>query len=150
MYGTTALAVAAKNGHRYNTACCLHAVIQSELRVHFYVCSFSFFADTQLHFVTCFRSIARLLILSSKKNLLLAKDVNGLTPVQHAIQGGTDRYRFSFVTLHSISSPPLSDSKSLHCRCHYGRDSSWTLVSRGPLAMILLLGFLSCSSLDHR
>ena len=101
-------------------------------------------------FVTCFRSIARLLILSSKKNLLLAKDVNGLTPVQHAIQGGTDRYRFSFVTLHSISSPPLSDSKSLHCRCHYGRDSSWTLVSRGPLAMILLLGVLSCSSLDHR
>ena len=56
-------------------------------------------------FVTCFRSIARLLILSSKKNLLLAKDANGLTPVQHAIQGGTDRYRFP--SLLFIASPPL-------------------------------------------
>ena len=121
----------------------------SQNKEYTYVCSFFFFADTQLLFVTCFRSIARLLILSSKKNLLLAKDANGLTPVQHAIQGGTDRYRFSFITLHSISFPPLSDSKSLHCRCHYGRESSWTLVSRGSLAMILLLGVLSCSSLDH-
>ncbi|XP_019851548.1 PREDICTED: palmitoyltransferase AKR1-like isoform X2 [Amphimedon queenslandica] len=74
VYGTTPLAVAAKNGSR---------------------------------------SIARHLILSSKKNLLLSKDGNGMTPVQHALHGGTDKFKEFALQMSLWTTEQLTAGRSL-------------------------------------